>query len=276
MFHVRFPCDGRPLVVYCPPVKEQAHAETPPEATVVSMQKQLGLSFRTPELLREALTHTSYLNERPLDVASDNQRLEFLGDAVLDLLVAEELYHHYPLAREGQLTAMRAAVVRTDSVARASHHIRLSEHLLLGHGEEATGGRARRPILCAALEAVIGAVFLDQGMDAARTLVREIFCDAFAALDLPEATRDPKSLLQERVQAEMHRTPIYCSLSESGPDHAKEFLVEVRVGDAVLGYGRGHSKQAAEQAAARSALQSWTTMFAQQPPCQSTSQGDAT
>ncbi|MGQ9682474.1 MAG: ribonuclease III [Anaerolineae bacterium] len=266
MARARFPCDDGALVVYCRPVTEQANPDASPEAILASLQETLGLRFRTPELLREALTHASYLNERPQEATRDNQRLEFLGDAVLDLVVAHELYSRYPEAREGQLTAMRAAVVRTDAVARASAHIRLADHLLLGHGEEVTGGRTRSAILCAALEAVLGALFLDQGLDTAQGLVKRLFRDAFAALDHPEATRDPKSLLQEKVQAELHCTPVYRALSESGPDHAKEFLVEVRVGDRVLGHGRGPSKQAAEQAAARSALHCYPALPPHEEP----------
>ena len=219
------------------------------------MQRQLGLQFRRPDLLREALTHTSYVNENPFEVATDNERLEFLGDAVLDLLVAEQLYERHPSAREGELTAMRAALVRTDTLARASHQIDLPNHLLLGRGEEASGGRERAANLCAALEAVIGATYLDQGLQEARRLVRRLLAGALEALEETKAMRDPKSLLQEHIQARLHCTPLYRTVSESGPDHAKEFVVEVFVGDEVLGRGRGPSKQAAEQAAARAALQ---------------------
>lgn len=225
------------------------------EALLASMQRELGLQFRRPDLLREALTHTSYVNERPSEVATDNERLEFLGDSVFDLLVAEELYDRYPTAREGELTAMRAALVRTNTLARVSHRIDLPSHLLLGRGEEASGGRERAANLCAALEAVIGAAYLDQGLEAARRLVRRLLADAFEALEGAKGVRDPKSLLQERIQARMHLTPLYRTTSERGPDHAKEFVVEVFVGDQVLGAGRGPSKQAAEQAAARDALQ---------------------
>lgn len=229
-------------------------AERDPEAVLASMQSKLGVSFRRPELLREALTHSSYLNENPCEVASDNERLEFLGDAVFDLLAGEELYLRFPAAREGELTAMRAALVRTDALARAARRIDLPAHLFLGRGEEASGGRYRAANLCAALEAVIGAIYLDQGLDAARRLMHRLLGDVIDALDRV-AMRDPKSLLQERVQARIHCTPVYRTVAETGPDHAKEFVVEVLVDGRVVGTGKGPSKQAAEQAAARAALE---------------------
>ncbi len=219
------------------------------------MQHHLGFEFHTPGLLREALTHTSYVNEKPCELTADNQRLEFLGDAVLDLLVAHELYSRYPAAREGELTAMRAALVRTDTLARVSQQLDLAGHLFLGRGEEASGGRERVANLCAALEALIGATFLDQGLDVTRELVCRLLAGPLAELAATKAMRDPKSLLQERVQACLHRTPFYRTVSETGPDHAKQFVVEVMVGEQVLGQGRGPSKQAAEQAAAQAALQ---------------------
>ncbi len=224
------------------------------EAALASLEEKLGFRFHRPELFREALTHTSYVNEKPCGFPFDNERLEFLGDAVFDLLVAEELYHRFPLAREGELTAMRASLVRTDSLARISRRIDLPSHLFLGRGEEASGGRERPANLCASLEAVVGATYLDQGLDETRRLVRYLLGDALDVLAETKATRDPKSLLQERVQARWHCTPIYHTVSESGPDHAKEFLVEVVVGDRVAGRGRGSNKQTAEQAAARAAL----------------------
>lgn len=211
------------------------------------------MRFRSLELLREALTHTSYVNERPCAFAVDNQRLEFLGDAVLDFLVAEALYRRYPGAHEGALTSMRAAIVRTDSLARASRSIDLGAHLFLGRGEEASGGRERAPNLAAAFEAVVGATYLDQGLEQARRVVLSLLGEAMQALEA-SATRDPKSLLQEHVQARTHCTPVYRTAQERGPDHAKEFVVEVLVADEVVGVGTGPSKQSAEQAAAQAAL----------------------
>lgn len=228
-------------------------AVTEEQAVLDSLQGRLGIQFHRPDLLREALTHTSYVNEQPCAFAADNERLEFLGDAVLDFLVGEELFRRYPAAREGALTSMRAAIVRTDSLARASSRIDLGAHLFLGRGEEASGGRHRVANLCAASEAVIGATYLDQGLEAARRLIQNLLGDAIQALEA-QAPRDPKSLLQERVQACMHLTPVYRTVSETGPDHAKEFVVEVLVGDLVAGRGVGPNKQAAEQAAAQSAL----------------------
>lgn len=222
---------------------------------LTSLQDKLGVEFRNPTLLRDALTHTSYVNENPCLATTDNERLEFLGDAVLDFLVAEALYLRYPVAREGELTAMRASLVKTDTLARIARRLELGRYLFLGRGEEASGGRERVANLCAALEAIVGATFLDGGLDQARRLVRNLLGEALDALGETKATRDPKSQLQERVQGRLHCTPVYRTVSEIGPDHAKEFVVEVVIGNQVAGTGRGSSKQAAEQAAARAALE---------------------
>ncbi len=229
-------------------------ATTEEAAILASVEQRLGVRFAHPELLREALTHTSYVNEQPCAFAADNERLEYLGDAVLDFLVGEALYRRYPAAREGLLTSMRAAIVRTDSLARASRRLDLGAHLFLGRGEEASGGRERAANLAAAFEALLGAAYLDQGLDTARRLVLDLLGDAIQALNA-SATRDAKSLLQERVQARIHCTPVYRTSAERGPDHAKEFVVEVLVGEDVVGVGTGPSKQVAEQAAAQAALE---------------------
>ena len=219
------------------------------------MQRELGFDFHCPQLLFEALTHPSYVNERPGEIAADNERLEFLGDAVLGLLVAEDLFLRYPIAREGELTAMRAALVRKDTLARVSRRLHLGEHLFLGLGEENSGGRERIANLCAALEAVIGATFLDRGLEDTRRLVRSLLGEGSQAPGAGPEVRDAKSALQERVQGALHCTPYYRTVSETGPDHAKVFIVEAVVGDRVVGTGRGANKQAAEQSAARAALQ---------------------
>ncbi len=242
---------GFPYLWYTVPVIEE-------DLLMTSLQDKLGIHFHTPELLREALTHTSYVNEQPCNSAADNERLEFLGDAVLDLLVGEELFRRYPAAREGALTSMRSAIVRTDSLARASRRIDLGAHIFLGRGEEASGGRTRVANLAAATEALIGATYLDQGVEAARRLVRQLLGEAIEALEAV-APRDPKSLLQERVQARVHCTPVYRTVSQTGPDHAKEFLVQAVVGPQVIGQGVGPNKQAAEQAAAQDALENLDT-----------------
>ncbi len=235
------------------------------EAVLASLQDRLGIRFDRPELLRQALTHSSYVNEQPEAFAADNERLEFLGDAVLGLLVGEALFHRYPGAHEGALTSMRAAIVRTDSLARAAHCIHLGDHLFLGRGEEASGGRTRVAILAAAFEAVIGATYLDHGLAETRRLVLDLLGDAIQALDA-SVTRDPKSLLQERIQARMHYTPVYRTVAERGPDHAKEFVVEVLVAGQVAGTGVGPNKQAAEQAAAQAALKHFALAAGDPPP----------
>jgi ribonuclease-3 len=186
----------------------------------------------------------------------DNERLEFLGDAVIDFVTAEFLYHRYPEMDEGQLTRLRAALVRTDSLAHQARKLQLGEYLRLGRGEVASGGRNRPNILCGAFEALVGAIYLDQGIEPVRTLLSNLFGPEAERVVQSHSDRDAKSLLQESVQADLQLTPSYHTVRESGPDHAKEFTVEVTVGNQVIGRGRGRSKQTAEQAAARDALES--------------------
>lgn len=217
-------------------------------------EKILGLSFEDKTLLLRALTHRSYLNENPDFILGDNERLEFLGDAVLDFLTAEYLYHHLPEMREGELTSLRAALVRTESLARLALKIDLGRCLYLGHGEEVGGGRRRRAVLCGAFEALIGALYLDQGLPAVEVFFKSLFDPEVERILAKDLDKDPKSLLQELSQAELEITPHYRTVSESGPDHAKEFNVEAMIGKQAYGHGIGRSKQAAARAAARSAL----------------------
>ena len=218
-------------------------------------EKILGLAFEDKTLLLRALTHRSYLNENPDFILEDNERLEFLGDAVLDFLTAEYLYHHLPEMNEGGLTSIRAALVRTESLANLAREINLGRCLYLGHGEEAGGGRQRLAVLCGAFEALIGALYLDQGLTAVEAFVKPLFDPAIERILADNLVRDPKSLLQELSQAELEITPRYRTVGESGPDHAKEFAVEALIGNQVYGRGVGRSKQAAAQAAAEDALE---------------------
>jgi ribonuclease-3 len=222
---------------------------------LTTWQQSLGITFNNISLLEQALVHSSYVNENPDLAPTPNERLEFLGDAVLGLVVAERLYQDFPQFTEGQMTRLRAALVRRETLARMAQAIGLGDHLYLGKGEEASGGRQKPLNLAGAIEAVIGAIFLDQGLARARDFTLRLL-----ETDLQEAvTRgdsiDYKSELQELIQAEEQQTPTYHVIESTGPDHDRRFTVEVRVGDSLLGRGSGKSKKAAESEAARTALE---------------------
>jgi len=220
------------------------------------IEQALGHSFEHPDLLQRALTHPSYVNEHTEDRLGHNQRLEFLGDAVLDFIVAEWLFRQYPLFDEGPMTRLRAALVRTETLARLASDTGIGPVLRLGRGEEASGGRSRAANLCDAFEAVVGALYLDAGLAAAQQFLKPHIAKVAQATLAAEADVDGKSRLQELCQAEMGLAPRYRIVSEHGPDHRKTFGAEVLLGNAVLGRGSGLSKQAAEQAAAESAFDS--------------------
>lgn len=220
---------------------------------VIDFEQRLALAFNDKTLLLRALTHRSYLNEASF-IFADNERLEFLGDAVLDLLVAELLYQRFPELHEGFLTAMRASLVRREALAQFGRQLDLGGHLLMGRGEEESGGRERDAILCAAFEAVVGAIYLDQGLAAAVRFLQPLVEPELQALRQGQLHKDAKSLLQEWSQAALSATPAYTTVETSGPDHAREFTVAVRIGGEVYGLGRGHSKQRAAQEAASVAL----------------------
>lgn len=219
-----------------------------------ALQKRLGITFRDPVMLKRAVTHSSYLHENPAIEWGDNERLEFLGDAVADFIAAEYLYEQYPDWPEGQLTNLRALLVRTDALAQFARQIELGRYLLLGRGEELSGGRSRAAMLSDSFEALLGALYLDQGMEAARRFFLPFIQSALPALTGESSLRDAKTRLQEWVQSNYHVTPVYETVAETGPDHAKEFAVEASVNGQVWGTGKGRSKQAAEQAAAAAAL----------------------
>lgn len=217
------------------------------------LEQALGLRFRDPTLLQTALTHSSYLNENPSCTWGDNERLEFLGDAVVDFLAADLLYSRFPDWEEGELTALRAEMVRADSLARFAVQLGLGAHLRLGRGEEQGGGRNRPALLSDAFEALVGAVYLEGGMEAASGFVLPLltgFLDSRNGL----LQRDAKSRLQEWAQANYKSTPSYTIVGETGPDHARVFTVEVLICGEPRGRGTGRTKQAAEQAAAQAAL----------------------
>ncbi len=209
--------------------------------------------FRDASLLLRALTHRSYLNEH-VDTIEDNERLEFLGDAVLDFLAGAVLYNRYPEMDEGRLTRLRAALVNTEQLALFAGALDLGARLRLGKGEDDSGGRQRATLLCAAFEATVGAYYLDSGLDAVRAFVEPRLTAAAQQILATENELDPKSHFQEWAQAERGQTPRYVQVGLSGPDHSRVYTVEVLVGEDSFGTGSGPNKQAATQAAARAAL----------------------
>ena len=222
---------------------------------VSPLEGQIGVSFHDQRLLRQALVHSSFLNENPHFSLDSNERLEFLGDAFIGLVVAEELYQRFPDASEGALTEMRAALVRRKSLASIGKDLGLGRCLYLGLGEEAGGGRERASNLADALEALIGAALVDQGHGEAKRLVLRLLATSMERLNQAAVPRDVKSLLQELVQGRGLPTPTYQLAEASGPDHARDFSVDVLVGDRVLGSGRGPRKGDAEREAAAAALE---------------------
>lgn len=221
---------------------------------IFEAEKALGLAFSNKALLQRALTHRSYLNENPDYPLEDNERLEFLGDAILDFVTGEYLYHRFPEMPEGRLTNLRSSLVRTETLASFATQLHLGDYLFLGKGEEESGGRKRPAILCDAFEAFIGALYLDSGLDAARHYVCALIDPALQTILASDTDKDAKSRLQEVAQSHYQLTPTYRTVQEDGPDHAKEFTVEAVIGGKVYGRGKGFSKQNAAQAAAQEAL----------------------
>jgi len=223
----------------------------------------LGISFNDLSLLEGALVHSSYINENPSLAPASNERLEFLGDAVLGLIVTERLYQDFPHADEGEMTRLRAALIRRDTLARMARAIGLGDYLYLGKGEEASGGRRKPANLAGALEAVIATIFLDQGSAITKDFILRLLNPELQKAVSQGAGVDHKSRLQELIQAKEQQTPVYRVVEAIGPDHDKWFTVEVMVGDTVLGRGSGKGKKAAETEAARSALKQLSTNFTQ-------------
>ncbi|MBI4136003.1 MAG: ribonuclease III [Candidatus Vogelbacteria bacterium] len=218
------------------------------------LAKRLGLTFREPKLFRQALTHRSFLNEYRGADWEHNERLEFLGDAVLELVMTDYLFRRYPEKTEGDLTGYRAALVNTQTIAEAALELGVNEYLLLSRGEAKDTGRARAVILANTFESIIGAVYLDQGLETARQFIEKHLASRVAALVAERRWQDAKSFFQERAQAIAEVTPTYEVLDELGPDHDKMFTVGLYLGLELVATGTGHSKQEAEQTAARAAL----------------------
>jgi ribonuclease-3 len=218
------------------------------------LEKRLSYSFIEPQLLRQALTHKSYLNESKDKTVKDNERFEFLGDAVLDLIISEALVKRFPDSSEGDLSKMKAKVVSEGTLARIAKGIDLGDFLFLGKGEEMTLGREKGSLLADALEAVIAAIYLDQGFFAAREMVLNEFDLSLQELTRPDQSVDYKTELQELCQEMFESLPVYQVIQESGPDHQKTFEVEIRIKGNVFGVGIGKSKKEAEQRAAEITL----------------------
>jgi len=214
----------------------------------------LKLPVKNQKLLEEALTHRSYLNENK-EAKIHNERLEFLGDAVLELAVSEYLYTHFPDSNEGELTAYRAAMVKTTSLAETAEELKLGQNLRLSKGEELSGGRENRSLLANTFESIIGAIYLDQGFEKVNQFLETSLFPKIDTIIRLKLFKDYKSSLQELVQADGFTSPEYCVVKESGPDHNKQFTIAVKIGDKVYAEGKGKSKQAAQQEAARAALE---------------------
>ena len=220
---------------------------------IKDLEKAIGYQFRNISLLQNALTHSSYANERWHNPLASNERLEFLGDSVLGMVVAEYLFSHFQDRPEGELTRMRSDMVCEKTLAAVANRVNLGEHLLLGHGEEQGGGRKRDSILADAVESIIAASFLDGGMEAAKGIIQR-----FILSDVPVIkphNMDYKTALQEQVQQKKNQVLTYHLVGESGPDHNKQFAVEVQLNGKPIGSGIGSSKKRAEQDAARMALE---------------------
>lgn len=217
---------------------------------------KLKIAPQQTDLYLLALTHSSYANERGLGMGAHNERLEFLGDAVLELAVSEALYALFPGLPEGKLTRYRAGLVCEESLSRLASELDLGVHLRLGKGEASSGGRQRPALLADALEALLGAVYLDLGFEAVREVVRCLFAPLFAELAQGCLHRDYKTLMQEYTQAKLATTPEYRIVSEQGPDHSKVFVAQFVINDQALGQGSGRTKKEAEQEAAKEAYES--------------------
>ena len=216
----------------------------------------INVSFNDLVLLRQAFTHRSYLNEHRGEVPGHNERLEFLGDAVLELIVTHFLYEKYPTKTEGELTSYRASLVNAVILSEVAAELGMNDYLLLSRGEAKDNGRARQVLLANAFEAVVGAMYIDQGYDAVATFIAEHLFPKIDEIVSNRLWQDAKSALQEKIQEVESATPHYAVIKETGPDHDKHFVVGVYAKDILLAQGEGKSKQEAEQTAARAALNS--------------------
>ncbi len=227
-------------------------------ADISILQKEFGITFNDTALLEQALVHRSYLNENPGLASNSNERMEYLGDAILGLIVAENLYRDYPALDEGEMTKLRSVLVRRETLAHIAETIGLGNYIYLGKGEDTSGGRRKPANLASTLEAVIAAVYLDQGLAVAEEFITRLIDTELQKALNQHTIADYKSELQELIQSREQRIPSYHVTGVTGPDHGKTFTVEVRLGDTLLSTGSGKSKKTAETEAARSALKKFS------------------
>jgi ribonuclease III len=225
---------------------------------MTTSKPRLKRDFRDPSLLLQSLTHRSFHNENPGESVGHNERLEFLGDAVLDLALSDLLMREFSELSEGDLSKFRASLVNEAELADVAKELDFDQHMRLGKGEVHTGGAQKPRLLASVFEAYVGALYMDFGFDQAMEFLREIFVPRFQKLHSESHDRDFKTRLQERAQEQHRQTPVYELVEEAGPDHHKTFIVAVKLGMDVLAQGRGRSKKQAEQEAARAALERWS------------------
>lgn len=218
------------------------------------LEQKLGLQFQKPDLIQTAFTHRSFLNESPKTIQS-NERLEFLGDSILSFIVSQYLYKTYPNLPEGELTSFRSSIVKTKTLAEIAKDFDLGTLLKLSKGEDEGGGRINISILADTFEALLGAIFLDQGLESSESIVMRFLLPKLTPIIEKKAYKDAKSTLQEKIQETTRNSPVYKVIEEVGPDHAKTFTTGVFITDHCLGIGKGRSKQEAEQNAASQALE---------------------
>lgn len=223
------------------------------------LEKNLGTKFKNKKLLIQALTHRSFLNETNQPDIESNERLEFLGDTILSFIISEWLFKQFPDYLEGDLTNIRSNLVRTASLTKIAQRLKIGNYLLLSKGEKESGGQKNPTLLANALEAVIGAIFLDQDLKTVKKFIRNNFSSALESLIRLGGLKDSKSLLQEKIQSETNFSPVYKTIKEEGPDHNKTFTVGVFLNNKLLATGKGKSKQQAEEEAAKIALNEKTT-----------------
>jgi ribonuclease-3 len=227
-------------------------------ASLDTLIERLGVSFKNPRLLQSALVHRSFVHEHPEETVdlANSERLEFLGDAALNYIAASLVYNRFPTRGEGEMTIIRSALINTSMLAQFARSFELGAYIRLSKGDAAGNGRERDSLLADTFEAVVAAIVLDSGLEAARAFLQPLFEQQIEHIQMHGLPLDYKSRLQQRIQADRNITPRYQTVSVSGPEHRREFVVEVFAGDDPLGTGRGSSKQAAAQAAAQAALES--------------------
>lgn len=218
------------------------------------LQKSIQIKFKNKNLLQQALTHKSYANENRSKTTKDNERLEFLGDAILNLVISDLIYRKYSDYPEGELAKTRAVVVSAPTLARTSKKLELGQYMFLGKGEEMTGGRERDSILADAFEAVVGAIYLDRGLKEAGRFIKKYLIEEIYMVESGEYVQDYKTILQEEIQKRSNTRPLYRVIHEEGPDHDKRFTVQVEYKNSVIGEGTGKNKKEAQQKAAADAI----------------------